>query len=71
MRIKKPKIALIDDWKKAYKLASVWLSVIVGAVAAAEPLVPSFRDILPPNWIPYAIAAIALARILKFGEDKK
>ena len=44
----KPKICLLDDWRKIARLAwSVRLSIVAAIFTAAEVVVPLFGDVLP------------------------
>ena len=56
---------LIEDWRKAYKFASVQLAVVLGVVAGAAELVPLVKDHLPPAYGAWFSGAIILARLLK------
>lgn len=47
--IAKPKICLLDDWRRVLRRAwSIRFSLLAAAFTAAEVVVPLFGDVLPP-----------------------
>lgn len=68
--IERFKTRLIEDWRKAYKLWSVRLSLLGGALMAAWPTIPQdIRDDIPgQRWIACGMfALVILSRLVAQG----
>lgn len=40
---------MIENWKKAYKMASVWVFAVAGSLAGLEAFLPAFEGKIPPG----------------------
>lgn len=63
--IEKLKGLLIEDWKRAWRLSTIWLAAALGLLDAAAEYLPMVKTYLPEGWVKYIAAAIILARVLK------
>lgn len=61
-------MGLIDGWKKAYRLFTVQLAVLLGIVATAWDYLPALQQYLDPQWVKWFALAMVLARIVKQGQ---
>ncbi|RAS18920.1 hypothetical protein DFO50_10276 [Microvirgula sp. AG722] len=58
-------MALVPEWRRAWRYWSVRLAAATAMVALAEPLLPQLSALLPPRWYALAALAIGVARIIK------
>lgn len=56
---------LIEEWKCAYKLMTVWLAAAMVAVSTAYEYLPIIQQYLPDTWVRWMAGAIIVARIIK------
>lgn len=65
-RLPKPKsrIGLIDDWKQAYKLMSVWIAAAMAASASLYEFLPTVRQYIGETMFHYIMAGLAVLTIL-------
>jgi hypothetical protein len=56
---------LIENWKQAYKMASIWVTSIVAFLAGLEPFIPKLAEFLPEGWVFFAALLIIAARLAK------
>lgn len=63
--IEKLKGLLIEDWKRAWRLSTIWLASLLGLLDLAGEYLPMMQNYLPQGWVKYAAAAIIVARLLK------
>lgn len=61
---------MIENWKKAYKMHSVQLAIIVATIAGFEPFIPQLAAFLPKGWVSGAAMLIVIARLIKQGSLK-
>lgn len=59
------KLALIENWRKAYQMLSVQVAFLLGVVATAYEYLPALQSYLPDGWVKWAALAVVLARIVK------
>ena len=63
--IEKLKGLLIEDWKHAWRLFTIWLAAALGLLDAAVEYLPMIREYLPEGWVKYIAMAIIVARLIK------
>lgn len=63
--IEKLKGLLIEDWKRAWRLGSIWLAAALGLLDAASEYLPMVKTYLPEGWVKWIAIAIIVARLLK------
>ena len=56
---------IIDEWKHAWKLASVWLSSLLAILSELWQYLPYAKDYCPPEWVSVAFLLIVAARLWK------
>lgn len=56
---------MIQNWKQAYKFASVQLAVLVAIIAGIEPFFPVLSENLPDGWASAAAVLIVVARLIQ------
>jgi hypothetical protein len=62
---------LIKNWKKAWKLASVQLSVLAsGAILAYGTMYEQLKETIPPGYLSVLTIAIFIVRIIDFKPKK-
>lgn len=65
MRLGPIHITLIDDWPRAWRLATVVLSAALSMLAAAWEYMPELQAHLPAGWFKWAFLIILLARLVR------
>lgn len=58
---------LISNWKSAWRMLSVQISILAGAVLMLEDDLPMLREVLPEGWIKWDLLAIPIARVISQG----
>lgn len=58
---------LISNWKSAWRMLSVQISILAGAVLMLEDDLPMIREVLPEGWIKWVLLAIPIARVISQG----
>jgi hypothetical protein len=58
-------LALIEDWKRAWRLLSVQLAALLAALDVAYDYLPQVQQFLPEGWVRWAALAIIVARIVR------
>lgn len=56
---------LIDNWRKAYKFASVWICSAALLLLELEPHIAILQGHVGPDTMKYILAAILVARVIK------
>lgn len=59
------KLKLIDNWRDAWRFASVWLAALLALLDVAFDYLPAMQTYLPANWVQVLAALIILARIVR------
>lgn len=65
MKIGPLTVTLIEDWRQCWKLASVYLSALLAALAAAYEYLPELQQYLPAGWVKWAFLTILFARLIR------
>ncbi|MCR6667548.1 MAG: hypothetical protein NVV69_16400 [Methyloversatilis sp.] len=65
MKIGPLTVTLIEDWRQCWKLASVYLSALLAALAAAYEYLPELQQYLPAGWVKWAFLVILFARLIR------
>lgn len=63
-------IRLIDGWRCAYKLMTIWIAAAMMVVSTAYEYMPVIQQYLPEGWVRWMAGAIILARIIKQSRVK-
>lgn len=59
------KLALIQNWRSAWRMLSVQAAALLAIVAAAYEHLPALQTYLPEGWVKYAALAVVVARIVQ------
>lgn len=59
------RLALIEDWKRAYKLLTVQLAALLLALDVAYDYLPAIQQYLPADWVRWMALAILLGRVIR------
>lgn len=56
---------LIENWRCAHKLITVWLATAMLIISTSYEYLPVFQQYLPDTWVSWMAGAIIVARIIK------
>ena len=56
---------LIDQWRCAYKLMTVWLAALMVLMSTAYEYMPVMQQYLPEGWVRWMAGAIIVARVIR------
>lgn len=60
------KLKLIDDWRKSYKLYSMWIALAIMGLSILDVLLHQFTYTEVPRWIFYMTGpGVAIARVIQ------
>lgn len=59
------KLALIQNWRSAWRMLSVQAAALLAIVAAAYEHLPALQTYLPEGWAKYAALLVIAARVVK------
>jgi len=64
------KLRLIENWRSAWRWASVQLAALLAIASAAYVYLPAMQLYLPETWVTWAALAIIVARVIQQGGSK-
>lgn len=59
------KLALIENWRSAWRMLSVQLATLLALVATAYEHLPIMQAYMPEGWVKWAALLVVVARIIQ------